>query len=249
MKYRKLRGLLAAAAAIACMVAASPAMAVSDDPFSPSLADIQALGDVTPGFNTNQLSTIDAIHLAPDGIHLDITWRVGQNSDPFGPDFGATFPRVSLARYTNGEDGGQGRLLFPRYNHPDWYDGIKWCIMTDTNNFVQPFIQTAPNWTFYEPTPGGYGIPGDMSMQMVTLDFNDARNFSGLLPNNIVHPDGNGQIRSNAFGLQIVGPGGMVPGQPIPGHVWITRWIPEPTTATLLLVGIAGVLGFGRRRS
>lgn len=246
MNYKELRWLVTVAAAIVSMVGASSALAVSVNPFSPSVADIQALSDQTSGFHGGQqLSTIDAIHYTDPndpmgGIHLDITWRVGQNSDPFEPNFGQTFARVTLARYTNGEDGGQGRLLFPPH------DGIKWCLMSDQNSFVQPFIQTAPNWTFYEPGPGGYGIPGDMSMQMVTLDFTDARNFSGLLPPNIVHPDGNGQIRSNAFGLQLGGPGGLVPGQPVPGHVWITNWIPEPSTAMLLLMGAVGVVGVAR---
>ena len=246
MKYRKLRWLLTIAAAIVSLVGANSALAQPANPFSPSLADIQGLGNSTQAQN---LSTIDAINMSPDGIHLDVTWRVGQNTDPFGPGFGfQNFPRIGVTKFTNGEDGGMGRLLYPLPNHPTWYDGIKWCLMTDTNNFVQPFIQTAPNWTFYEPSNGGNSIPGDMSMQMSFLDFNSARNFAGLQPPNIVHPDGNGQIRANAFGLQIVGPGGMAAGQEISGHIWITRWIPEPTSATLLVLGVVGILGFGRRR-
>lgn len=245
MKYRQLCWLATIAVAIESMVGAGSALA--QDYFAPSLADIHGLGNST---STSNLSTIDAITIAPDGIHLDVTWRVGQNDDPFGPGFGfQNFPRIGVTKFTNGEDGGKGRILNPRFNHPDWFDGIKWCIMSDTNIFSQPFIQTAPNWTFYEPSAGGNSIPGDMSMQMSILDFSDARNFAGLTPPNIVHPDGNGQIRSNAFGLQIVGPGGMMVGQEIEGHIWITRWIPEPTTATLLLAGLAGILGFGRRRS
>ena len=112
------------------------------DPFTPSVADIQGLSNAT---NASNLSTIDAINLAPDGIHLDVTWRVGQNVDPFAPGFGfQNFPRIGLARFTNGESGGTGRLMYPRPNHPDWYDGIKWCIMTDTNNFIQRVIQMWP---------------------------------------------------------------------------------------------------------
>jgi hypothetical protein len=241
MKCKQHRWLLMIAVAIVGMVGASSALA---DFFSPSVADIQALSNATEASN---LSTIDAIHPTDPndpmgGIHLDVTWRVGQNSDPFAPGFGfQNFPRIGLARFTNGENGGTGRDL-------TGYMGIKWCLMTDTDNFSQPYIQTAPNWTFYEPFNGGNGIPGDMSMQMSILDFNFARNFSGLLPNNIVHPDGNGEIRANAFGLQIGGPGGMVPGQEIQGHIWITRWVPEPSTATLLLLGAVGLLGRTRRR-
>lgn len=241
MRYRQL-WFVAIAVAIAGFVGANCARA-STLPYSPTVADIQSLGDQTSGFSSGQqLSTIDAIHVAPDGIHLDITWRVGQNSDPFGANYGQTFARVSLATYTNGEDSGQGRLLNPPY------DGIKWCLMSDHNSFVQPFIQTAPNWTFYEPAGGGNGIAGDMSLQMSLLDFNDARNFSGLTPANIVHPDGNGQIRANAFGIQLGGPSGLVPGQPVVGHVWITQWVPEPSSALLLIVGAAGVFLRARQR-
>ena len=88
MKYKELRWLMTIAVAIAGMVGASAALAAVN-PFAPSLTDIQSLSDQTAGFHGGQqLSTIDAINYAPDGIHLDITWRVGQNSDPFGPDFG-----------------------------------------------------------------------------------------------------------------------------------------------------------------
>jgi hypothetical protein len=243
MKCTQLRWLAMVAMAIVGMVSASSALAGSVNPFSPSTADIQSLSDQTAGFsNSQQLSTIDAIHVAPNGIHLDITWRVGQNSDPFGANFGQTFARVSLATYTNGEDSGQGRLLNPPY------DGIKWCLMSDHDSFTQPFLQTAPNWTFYEPSTGGTGIPGDMSLQMSVLAFDDARNFSGLTPPNIVQPDGNGQIRANAFGIQLGGPGGLVVGQPVVGHVWITNWVPEPSTVTLSVLGAVGLLGMARRR-
>jgi hypothetical protein len=242
MKYRQL-WLVAIAMAIVGWVGANSALAVAVNPFSPSVADIQALGNDTAGFSGgNQLSTIDAIHVAPDGIHLDVTWRVGTGSDPFGTHPGETFARVVLRGFQNGEDGGLGRLLFPPY------DGIKWWLMSDLPIGGQPFIQTAPNWVYYQP-PSLIPVPGDMSNTMVTLSFDDARNFNGIMPNTIVHPDVNGQIRSNAFGLQMYAGFGLTPGEAVPGHIWINRWIPEPTTATLLLVGVAGFLGFGRRRT
>lgn len=236
MRCRRQCALLTIALAIGSLIVASTLLA---QPFSPSTADIQGLGNSTAATN---FSTIDAIHVAPNGIHLDVTWRRGQDTDPFGPFFGQNFPRIGLTLFTNGEDSGMGRLLNPPYS------GIKWCIMSDRDVFSQPFIQTAPNWTFYEPSNGGNNIPGDMSLQMSVLDFNDARNFAGLQPPNIVHPDANGEIRSNAFGLQIVGPGGLVVGEGVPGHIWITNWVPEPSTAVLLAFGLAGTLGFARRR-
>lgn len=241
MNFRQHRWLAMVAVAAICLAGASSALAVAVNPFSPTVADIQALGDNTGGFSSNnQLSTIDSITTSPDGIHVNVTWRVGQNSDPFAPNFGETFSRIVLTRYTNSEDSGAGRLLSPPY------DGIKWCIMSDLGVGGQPYIQTAPNWTYYQP-PSLISIPGDMSNTMVTLSFDDARNFAGVTPNTIVHPDGNGQIRSNSFGLQIYGPGGLVPGQPVPGHIWITRWVPEPSTAVLMLLGMVGFIGRTRR--
>lgn len=240
MMYRQ-RWLVAVAIAIVGLAGASSALAAVN-PFSPTVADIQALSDNTSGFSSGaQLSTIDAIHIAPDGIHLDVTWRVGQNSDPFGANFGETFARVVLTRYTNSEDSGAGRLLSPPY------DGIKWCVMSDLAIQGQPYVQTAPNWTYYQP-PSVIPVPGDMSNTMVTLSFDDARNFAGVTPNTIVHPDGNGQIRSNAMGLQFYSGISLAPGQPVPGHIWITQWVPEPTSATLLLLGAVGFWGRARRR-
>jgi len=241
MNYRQHRWLAMVAVATIGLASASSALAVAVNPFSPSTADIQALGDNTGGFsNNNQLSTIDAIHVAPDGIHLDVTWRVGTGSDPFGTHPGETFARVVLTRYTNSEDGGIGRLLNPPY------DGIKWCIMSDQPVNAQPYIQTAPNWTYYQP-PATLPIPGDMSSAMATLSFDDARNFNNIMPNTIVHPDANGEIRSNSFGLQLYAGFGLTPGEPVPGHIWITNWVPEPSTGALMLLGLVGLVGRKRR--
>lgn len=235
MRVRQLWFAAIAVAIAACAGAMSAQAAVN--PFSPSTADIQALSNNTGGFSSNnQLSTIDAIHIVPDGIHLDVTWRVGQNSDPFGANFGETFSRVVLSGYQNSEDGGLGRLLNPPY------DGIKWCISSDVPIGGQPYIQTPPNWTYYQP-PNLIPVPGDMTNTMVTLSFDDARNFAGVTPNTIVHPDANGQIRSNSFGLQLYAQIALAPGQPVPGHIWITHWIPEPSSALLLLIGAFAAMG------
>jgi PEP-CTERM motif len=223
------------AVAIATIFDAGAALS---QPYSPTVADVQALGNSTAATN---FSTIDSIQMAANGIHMDVTWRTGQNTDPFGPFFGQNFPRIGLTFFTNGESGGTGRNLSAS-------NGIQWSIMSDQPVFSQPFIQTAPNWTFYEPANGGNNIPGDMSAQTSLLGFNSARNFSGLMPANIVHPDANGQVRSNAFGLQIVGPSGLALGEARPGHIWISGVIPEPGTALLVALGAAALVGFGRRR-
>ena len=123
MRFTQLRWLMAVAVAIVGLIGASSALA---DPYSPSVADLHSLGDNTSSFSSgNQLSTIDAINVAPDGIHVDVTWRTGQMDSSFRPYFGETFSRIVLTAYQNGEDGGTGRLLFPGY------DGIKWCLMSD----------------------------------------------------------------------------------------------------------------------
>src|SRR5262245_59818374 len=73
MKYRQL-WLVAIVMAIVGLAGATSALAVAVNPFSPTLSDIQTLQDQTSGFSSGaQLSTIDAFHVAPDGLHLDVT--------------------------------------------------------------------------------------------------------------------------------------------------------------------------------
>jgi hypothetical protein len=239
MKYRQL--CLMAIAVIAGLAGVTSALAAAVHPFPPSVGDIQALSDNTSGFSSgNQLSTIDAIHTTPTGILLDVTWRVGQNSDPFGANFGETFARVVATRYTNSEDSNQGRLLSPPY------DGIKWVIKSDQPIGGQPYIQTAPDWTYYQP-PNLISVPGTQTDTAVTLSFDDARNFAGKTPNTIVHPDANGQIRSNSMGLQFYAGFALTPGQPVPGHIWISTAVPEPNTAVLLIFGTVTLVGRSRK--
>lgn len=241
MKYRQLC-LVAIAAAIAGFTGVSSALAVASNPFLPTLADVQALSDNTSGFsNGNQLSTIDSISVQPNGILVNVTWRIGQNSDPFGPNFGETFARVVLTRYTNSEDGGLGRLLSPPY------DGIKWTIASDQPLSSQPYIQPAPNWTYYQ-VAATIPVPGTSTDTPVLFSFDDARNFAGVTPNTIVHPDSNGQIRANGWGFQSYAGFGLTPGQPVTGHIWVTAAVPEPTTSMLLLIGAVGLVGRLRRR-
>jgi hypothetical protein len=225
-----------ATVAIVSLAGTRSSLAESVNPFSPSTADIQALSDNTAGFsNSNQLSTIDAIHIAPDGIHLDVTWRVGTGSDPFGTHPGENFSRVVLSGYQNNENEGLGRLLNPPY------DGIKWCIMSDQPISAQPYLQTAPDWTYYQPASDPQ-IPGDMSLTMATLSFDSTTQNNGS-----VAPDVNGEIRSNSFGLQFFTSFAMTPGDPVQGHIWISNWVPEPSTAALMLLGMVGLIGRKRR--
>jgi hypothetical protein len=230
------------AVAIVSLAASRAAFAVAVNPFSPSTADIQALSDNTSGFsNGNQLSTIDDINVASDGIHLDVTWRIGQQDDPFGENFGETFARVVLSGFQNGEDEGLGRLLSPPY------DGIKWCLMSDQPISGQPYLQTAPNWLYYQP-PSTIPVPGDMTSTMVTLAFDDAQEFDENVPDTgVVNPDVNGEIRSNAFGLQLYTNFDLTVGEPVQGHIWIANWVPEPSTGVLMLLGMVGLLGRKRR--
>jgi hypothetical protein len=90
-------------------------------------------------------------------------------------------------------------------------------------------------------------VPGDTSYVPVTLSFDDARNFAGKTPNTIVHPDANGQIRSNAMGLQFYAGFALTPGQPVSGHIWLTQ-VPEPSTTMLLLIGAVGFVTRARQR-
>jgi PEP-CTERM motif len=225
--------LLAVAVAIVGMVGASSAFA---DPYSPSVAEIQALNDNTGEFSQdNQLSTVEDIHIAPDGIHVDVIWRRGQNQSSFDPYFGEGFSRIVLRSFQNGEDGGAGRLLFPGY------DGIKWCVMSDLGVGAQPFIQTAPGYSYFQPT-NDTPVPGDMSNTMATISFNDVKQDPGMIP-----LDDNNEIRSYAWGLQLFGPFPDL-GVEVPGHIWIKRWVPEPSSAVLLLMGAVGLVGRVRRR-
>ena len=189
--------------------------------------------------NANNLSTIDAMSIGPDGsLHLDVTWAIGE-PDPFNPDI-QNFPRIGLTLFTNNDDGGLGRLISPR-------DGVRWIIKSDLAlQNAQPFQQTPPNWTFYESNYQ-QPIPAGMVATNATLDYDAAQNFSGLMPANIVHPDGMGQVRANALGIQIVGPSGLVVGQTVKGHIWLCG-VPEPASAMLLAFGAVALAGNLRRR-
>jgi PEP-CTERM motif-containing protein len=241
MRYRQ-HWLVAIAVAVVGLASACSALAVSVNPYSVPLADIQTLADNTSGFSGGlQLSTIDAIHTLSNGISLDVTWRVGQNTDSFSPNYGETFGRVVLGKYMNNEDSGQGRLIFPGN------DGIKWNISSDTPLSSQPYIQTAPSFVYYQP-PSTIAIPGTSTTTTSTLSFDNANNFNGILPNTIVHQDANGQIRADALGLQFYPSIALTPGTPVTGHITLTASVPEPTSVMLLFAGVAGIAAKFRRR-
>jgi PEP-CTERM motif-containing protein len=238
MKCRQLRCLVVIAVAIAGLVTTSSAFALSVDPYKITVADAQGLGNST---DANNLSKITAMTVAPDGIHLDVDWALGQNSDPFGANFGQTFARIGLTVFTNSENGGAGRTLSPK-------DGILWNIESDLAlQNAQPFLQTPPNWTFYEPSIA-YPIAAGMVPSPALLDFTaNTNNFSGLPAGVVTIEDGSGLVHANAMGVQIVGPAGLVPGQVVHGHVWIVG-VPEPSTIMLSVLGAIGLVGLARRR-
>jgi hypothetical protein len=230
MNKRLQQWLVLVAVAASSMWAAGAALAV---PYKITVADLHALQNNTSSFSGgNQLSTIDAITVLPNGLQIDVTWRVGEGTaDPFVTYPGETFSRVVLGMNTNNESAGAGRLLSPPH------DGMQWTLSTNTPVYAQPYLQTAPGWQYYQPAPGGYSVPADMSINMVGLNF----------VSDSIAPDGNGEIRANAFGIQMFGPAPAL-GQSMSGRIILTG-VPEPSTALLVLVGAASMVVRARRRS
>ena len=209
------------------------------------------MSDVTAGFHggAGQLSTIDAITPIPAGIELKVTYRIGQESDPFGPDYGLGFARVSL----------QGGLGFPGLDLGAFSSSsVK--ITTTTDITAQSFLQTdftengttiddgdvvpgeAFSFLFWEHNDGvATGGPTDAD-----FDFSSGTEFDGNW--NVASPQpvqGTNAIR--AWGLQLAKFNGMAIGQPVSATIRIEGVIPEPTSAVLLGLGTIGVLSIGKR--
>ncbi len=206
--------------------------------------ELQGFADVTAGFHgaPGQLSTVDSITNIPNGIEVRATFRVGTGScDPLfgcGPSDveGLNFARISLMGSN-----------FPGLNLTN-FSSLSATVESSIGAFVQPFVQTDPNFTFYEQSDGGDGL-GAASPTLVGLDFAGARNFSGILPANEVHLDGNGMRLARQFGYQIVG-NGVAVGQPVSAIIRITGVpaVPEPSTVALVGLALAGAGAYFRRR-
>lgn len=250
MKYRQLRGLMMVAVAIVGMVGASQSFAV---PYQWNVGQLQGLADVTPGFHSGgapQLSTINSITPIPNGVEVNVTFRVGQETDPFGADYGRTFARVSL----------QGGLGFPGAD-ASAFTSSSFKVTTTTDFTAQSFLQTdftengttiddgdatpgeAFSFLFWEHNDGvGTGGPTD-----VDFDFTSGNEFSGTW--NLANPQqvqGTNAIRQ--FGVQLGKFSGVAVGQPITATIRIEGVIPEPGCAMLASLATIGVVGFARRR-
>lgn len=248
MRWSKQRGLLMVAVAVISMAGASSARAV---PYEWLASQIQGLADVTPAFHggAGQLSTINSITPIPNGIELDVTYRVGQEADPFAPDYGLGFARVSL----------QGQLGFPGLDLSA-FTSSAFKVTTTTDVTAQSFLQTdftenggsiddgdatpgeAFSFLFWEHNDGvATGGP-----TTVDFDFASGTEFSGTW--NLANPQpvqGTNAIR--AWGVQFGKFSGVAIGQPVNATIRIEGVIPEPATAILLGFATAGLIGIGRR--
>jgi hypothetical protein len=248
MKYRQLRCSLVIAAAIMSATSASAVLAV---PYQWGPGQIQGLADVTPGFHggAGQLSTIDSITPIPNGVELRVTYRIGQDADPFAPNYGLTFARVSL----------QGGLGFPGLDLSG-FTSSRLTITSSTDITAQSFLQTdftengttindgdanaaeSFSFLFWEHNDGvGMGSPTD-----VDFDFTSGTELSGDW--GLANPQpvqGTNAIR--AWGLQLAKFSGMVVGQPVQATIRL-EGIPEPTSAMLAGFAALALTGFARRR-
>jgi hypothetical protein len=255
MKYRQLRCSLVIAAAITSATSASAVLAV---PYEWNIGQVQALADVTASFHSGgapQLSTINSKTNVPNGIELDVTFRVGQDTDPFGADYGRTFARVSLS---DGLGAGWDISAFTS-------SLVR--ITTTTDITTQSFLQTdfTENGTtindgdanagetfsflFWEHNDGiSTGGP-----TAADFDFASGTEFDGdgTGPNvwNGANPkqvQGTDKVR--AWGMQLAKFSGIALGQPVNATIRIEGVVPEPSAALLTILAVLGAAGFVRRR-
>ena len=240
--------LLMVPAAVIGIAAAGPAQAV---PYEWTAAQIQGLADVTPGFHggAGQLSTINSITPIPNGVELDVTYRIGQEADPFGADYGLGFARVSL----------QGGLGFPGLDLSA-FTSSSFKVTTATDITAQSFLQTdftengttiddgdatpdeAFSFLFWEHNDDvATGGPTD-----VDFDFASGTEFDGNW--GLANPQlvqGTNAVR--AWGVQLAKFSGMAIGQPVNATIRIEGVIPEPSCAIMAGFAALGLFGFARR--
>lgn len=241
------RRMLVIAAAIASLIATRSTLA---GPYEWTGSQIQGLGDVTPQFHggAGQLSTIDSISPIPNGIELEVTFRIGQDSDPFAPDYGLSFARVSL----------QGALAALDLSA---YSSSSLKVTTTTDITVQSFLLTnfEENGTTIDD---GDANPLETFNQLfwehvdnvaapvqtdVDFDFSNATEFDGNW--NLSNPQSvQGTDSIDFWGVQLAKFSGMAIGAPVNATVTIVGVIPEPASASFVCLAALGLVGFHRRR-
>jgi hypothetical protein len=211
------------------------------------------LADVTAGFHggAGQLSTVNSITPIPRGIELNVTYRVGQEADPFGPNYGLGFARVSLQGSL-----GPGQDLSA-------FTSSALNITTTTDITAQSFVQTdfTENGTTIndgDATPGeafsflfwehNDDVAAAGGQTTVDFDFASGTEFDGNW--GVASPQavqGTNTVRQ--WGLQLAKFSGMTVGQPVNATIRITSLVPEPSTVALIASAALGLVGFSRRRS
>ncbi len=221
------------------------------DPYGWTPAQIQDLLDVTAAFHggAGQLSTIDSITPIPNGLELGVTFRIGQEADPFGANYGLSFARVSLS----------GGLGFPGLNLGS-FTGSSLMITTTTDLTIQSFLQTdftengstiddgdanpgeVFSLLFWEHNDGvAAGGPTDVEFDfLLGTEFDGNWNASNPQP-----VQGTDAIRQ--WGLQLAKFSGMSIGEPVQATIQI-EGIPEPSAGVLASLSAAALLGLRRRR-
>jgi hypothetical protein len=212
---------------------------------------IQNLANVTAAFHggAGQLSTIDSITPIPRGIQVNVTYRVGQEADPFGPNYGLGFARVSL------QGGLSTGLNIGSFTSSDLR------ITTTTDITAQSFVQTdfteGGSVNDGDATPGetfsflfwehNDGVTSAGGPTIVDFDFASGTEFGAWDLPNPQPVQGTNTVRS--WGLQLAKFSGVVVGQPVTATIRIESLVPEPATLALVVLATLGIIGFGRRRS
>ena len=250
MRFAQFRELLVVAVAAVGMLFGVTARA---DSYQWTIAQIQELADVTPAFHggAGQLSTIDSITPIPTGIQLDVTYRIGQEADPFGPDYGLGFARVSLQSCC--------------FNAP----GLDLSAFSSSSLKVTTSIPvTAQSFIYTDFTENGTTIddgdatPGESFSQLfwehndslpaggpteVDFDFSSASEFDGNW--GVSNPQSiQGADAVRCWGMQLAKFSGMTIGQPVQATITIEGVVPEPASVALVGLAVMGLVALVRSR-